>query len=163
MENDAKLMEILRGLDDPEAPEWPVGYNDAELAASVGRPAAHLGSVFSTHCAIEPDQDSAEYCRVVVPGPATVCGTRIVVLVSNFSPLVMVAVENPGAFLGIDDARAEGGLDAGDLDTVQRVLAESGWVVIPEELLAHRYDGPTLMPFSGSAEPSWWDRFFGFR
>lgn len=55
MENDAKLMEILRGLDDPEAPEWPGGY------------------------------------------------------------------------------------------------------------LAHRYDGPTLMPFSGSADPTWWDRFFGVR
>jgi hypothetical protein len=25
------------------------------------------------------------------------------------------------------------------------------------------YDGPTLMPFSGFADPTWWDRFFGFR
>lgn len=37
MENYAKLMEILRGLDDSEAPEWPADYNGAELAVSLCR------------------------------------------------------------------------------------------------------------------------------
>lgn len=48
-----------------------------------------------------------------------------------------------------------------DLDKVEQVIAQSGYVSIPEEILTVRYDGPTLLQFHGSGEPSWWDRFFG--
>ncbi|MFD9499284.1 hypothetical protein [Streptomyces sp. NPDC060035] len=80
---------------------------------------------------------------------------------SKFKPLAMVAADNPGAFLGTDEAHAEGELDANDLEKVEQVLAESGYITIPEELLTRSYGGPTLLRFHGSGEPSWWDRFFG--
>ena len=162
MERNARLMEMLRRLDDPQGAEFPADYSGTEAAASFGRLAAQIGSRFSTRCEIDRDiQDSAQYGRIEVPGEATVCGTRIVVLVSRFQPLAMVAVDNPGAFLGTDEARAEGELDESDLEKAEEALVESGYVAIPEELLANRYDGATPLPFHGSGEPSWWDRFFG--
>ncbi|MEU6520877.1 hypothetical protein [Streptomyces sp. NPDC046978] len=155
-------MEMLHRLDDPEYPEAPADYSAAEAAASFSRLAEQVDYRFSTRCAIDQDiQDSAQYGRIEVPGEATVCGTRIVVLVSKFKPLAMVAADNPGAFLGTDEAHAEGELDANDLEKVEQVLAGSGYVTIPEELLTIRYDGSTLLRFHGSGEPSWWDRFFG--
>ncbi|WP_406401440.1 hypothetical protein OH805_20545 [Streptomyces sp. NBC_00879] len=162
MERDANLMEMLHRLDDPEWPEAPADYNAVDVAASFSRLAVQVGSRFSTRCEIDRDiQDSAQYGRIEVPGEATVCGTRIVVLVSKFKPLAMVAADNPGAFFGTDDARAEGELDASDLEKAEQALAGLGYVVIPEELLTNRYDGATRLRFHGSGEPSWWDRFFG--
>ncbi|MFJ6568006.1 hypothetical protein ACIQNU_11310 [Streptomyces sp. NPDC091292] len=160
--SDAKLMEMLRGLDDPEWLEFPAGYDGVEAAASLSRLVAKIDSRFSTRCKIDRDvQDSAQYGRINVPAEATVCGTRIVVLVSRFKPLAMVAADNPGAFLGTDEARAEGELGASDLEKVEQALAGLGYVVIPEELLTNRYDGAAHLRFHGSGEPSWWDRFFG--
>ncbi|MGN9816063.1 hypothetical protein ACTMUQ_12035 [Streptomyces sp. SD11] len=162
MERDASLMEMLRHLDDPEWPEAPADYSAADAAASFNRLAVQIGSRFSTTCEIDRDiQDSAQYGRIEVPWESTVCGTRIIVLVSKFKPLAMVAADNPGAYLGTDEARAEGQLDASDLEKVEQVLAELGYVEIPEELLTSRYDGSTLLLFHGSGEPTWWDRFFG--
>ncbi|WP_202638740.1 hypothetical protein [Bailinhaonella thermotolerans] len=153
---------MLHRLDDPEWPEAPADYSAADTAALFSRLAVQVGSRFSTPCEIDRDiQDSAQYGQIEVPGEATVCGTRIVVLVSKFKPLAMVAADNPGAFLGTNEARDEGALDASDLEKVEQALAGSGYVTIPEELLADRYDGPTLLRFHGSGEPSWWDRFFG--
>ncbi|MFJ9054671.1 hypothetical protein ACIRPO_33685 [Streptomyces bacillaris] len=155
-------MEILHHLDDPEWPEAPAGYNAAEAAASFSRLAVQVDSCFSTRCEIDRDvQDSAQYGRIEVPGEVTICGTRIVVLVSKFKPLAMVAADNPGAFLGTDEARAEGELDANDLEKVEQALSRSGYVTIPEEILTNRYDGSTSLRFHGSGEPTWWDRFFG--
>ncbi|WP_433397883.1 hypothetical protein [Streptomyces sp. CA-146814] len=80
---------------------------------------------------------------------------------SKFKPLAMAAADKPGAFLGTDEAQAEGELDANDLKKIEQVLAESGYITIPEELLERSYGGPTLLRFHGSGGPSWWDRFFG--
>jgi hypothetical protein len=51
-----------------------------------------------------------------------VCGTRIVVCVSQFGSLALVCADKPGAFLGTDDAQAEGELDAADLRFTPRVI-----------------------------------------
>ncbi|MET7372336.1 hypothetical protein [Micromonospora arida] len=162
MERDANLMAVLRRLDDPEWLEFPAGYSRTELAASCGILAADIESRFSTSCEIERDiQDSAQYARIDVPGESTVSGTRIVVLVSKFKPLAMVAADNPGAFLSTDEACAAGELDASDLEEVKQALVGSGHLVIPEELLMNRYDGVAHLRFHGSGEPYWWDRFFG--
>jgi hypothetical protein len=162
VERDANLMAVLRRLDDPNGLEFPAGYGRTELAASFSTLVADIDARFSTSCTIEQDiQDSAQYGRIEVPQEATVCGTRIVVLVSKFEPLAMVAADNPGAFLGTDDARAEGELDAGDLEKITQALVGSGYLVVPEELLMTRYDGAASLRFHGSYEPYWWDRFFG--
>jgi hypothetical protein len=46
---------------------------------------------FASRCTGEQDaQDPSEYERIVVPGDATVCGTRIVVCVSKLGSLALV-------------------------------------------------------------------------
>ncbi|WP_367139027.1 MULTISPECIES: hypothetical protein [Streptomyces] len=131
------------------------------MAALFGDLVARLEGDFTACCAAERDiQDSSEYGRVVVPAEATMCGTRIVVCVSKFGSLALVCAENPGAFLGTEDAQAEGELDAADLAKVNRALADLGYVVLSEELLEHDYDGPNQLP-SHVQRPSWWHRFFG--
>ncbi|MDX3376916.1 hypothetical protein PV390_21205 [Streptomyces sp. ME02-6991-2A] len=160
-ENEANLPELLRELDHPEWLEWPRHYNRAEVAALFGRLVARLEEVFAARCTAEQDtQDASEYGRVVVPGDATLCGTRIVVCVSKFGSLALVCADNPGAFLGTGDARAEGELDGADLAKVDRTLAELGYVVVAEEILELDYDGPSRLP-SHIGRPSWWDRYFG--
>lgn len=162
MERDVSLMEMFHYLDDPESPEAPADYSLTKAAVSFDRLALQIESRFSVVCKIDRRiQDSAQHGRIEVPARATICGTSIVVLVSKFSPLAMVAADNPGVFLGTDEARAEGKLDVTDLDKTEQALARSGYLSIPEEVLTERYDGPTLLQFHGSGEPSWWDRFFG--
>ncbi|MGW1468592.1 hypothetical protein ACWCPT_30130 [Streptomyces sp. NPDC002308] len=160
-EGEADLLVLLRELDDPEWLEWPQHYDRGEAAVRFSALVARLEKDFAARCTAERDtQDSSEYGRVVVPGDATVCGTRIVVCVSKFGSLALVCADNPGAFLGTDDARAEGELDSADLARVNRALAELGHVAVPEELLESDYDGPSRLP-SHVQRPAWWHRFFG--
>ncbi|WP_327324922.1 hypothetical protein OG735_22220 [Streptomyces sp. NBC_01210] len=162
VESEADLMTLLRQLDDPEWLEWPRGYNRREAAVLLARLVSRLEGDFATLCPAERDtQDSSEYGRVVVPAEVTVCGTRIVVCVSKFGSLALVSADNPGAFLGTEDAQAEGELDAGDLAKVEQALIGLGYVVVPEELLMSRYDGMSPLRSHGQWQPSWWDRFFG--
>jgi hypothetical protein len=160
-ESGADLLALLRGLDDPEWLEWPQYYNRAEAAALFSGLVSRLEGDFAARCTAEEDtQDSSEYGRVVVPADATVCGTRIVVCVSKFGSLALVCADNPGAFLGTEDAQAEGALDGVDLAKVNRALVELGYAVVAEEVLERDYDGPSRLP-SHVQRPSWWHRFFG--
>lgn len=164
-EDETELMALLRRLDDPEWLEWPSDYSNSKAAASMKRLVSGLESAFGTQCPSEGDnQDSSEYGRVEIPATATVCGARIIVCLSKFEPLALVAADNPGAYLGLDDAQALGDLDAGDLARVQRAVQDAGYVVVPEEILNRRYDGPSRLDWASYEPhrgPSWWDRFFG--
>jgi hypothetical protein len=162
MQKDMDLMELLHRLDDPHWLEWPTGYDSSAAAVPFDRLVSRLDSDFSTRCEVDQNiQDSAQYGRIDIPAQATVCGTNIVVLVSKFRPLAMVAADNPGAFFGTADACTEGELHVGDLEKVEQALVALGYVVIPEELLTNRYDGVANLSSHGSGPPSWWDRFFG--
>ncbi|MFZ3495194.1 hypothetical protein ACODT5_18560 [Streptomyces sp. 5.8] len=159
---DTELLALLRELDDPERLERPLHYDRAATGLAFGGLVRRLEADFGTPCESERDtQDSSEYGRVRVPAEATVCGTRIVVCVSKFGSLAEVCADNPGAFFGTDDAREEGALDPADLATVERALAELGYVSVPEELLESDYEGPSALDFF-AARPTWWTRFFGF-
>ncbi|MFE1383374.1 hypothetical protein ACFW6S_30940 [Streptomyces sp. NPDC058740] len=161
-ENEEELVALLRGLDDPDWLERPQGYDRGAVGRDFDVLVARLEGDFATSCDDERDtQDSSEYGRVVVPAEATVCGTRIVVCVSKFGSLAFVCADNPGAFLGTDDAQAEGELDAADLARVREALTDLGYALVPEELLACDYAGPSRLP-SFVARPTWWSRFFGY-
>lgn len=45
---------------------------------------------------------------------------------SKFGSLALVCADNPGAFLGTEEAQAEGELDGADLARVNRALVELG-------------------------------------
>ncbi|MGI5233602.1 hypothetical protein [Actinoallomurus sp. CA-142502] len=164
--DESDLVALLHRLDDPEWLEWPSDYSNSKAAASLKRLASGLESAFDTRCPAEGNnQDSSEYGRVEIPAPATVRGTRIIVCVSKFEPLALVTAENPGAYLGLDEAQALGDLDGKDLAKVQRAVHDAGFVAVPEELLDRRYDGQSRLFRLGRephGQPSWWDRFFGF-
>ncbi|MFD5258841.1 hypothetical protein ACFWM5_39275 [Streptomyces bobili] len=146
--NETDLLALLRGLDDPEWLEWPRDYDRGEAAVLLGRLVLRLEGDFAARCRAEQDtQDSSEYGRVVVPAEATVCGTRIMVCASKFGSLALVCADNPGAFLGTEEARAEGELDAADLAQANRALADLGYVVVPEELLECDHEGPSRLPW----------------
>ncbi|MFD5123560.1 hypothetical protein [Streptomyces sp. NPDC058385] len=155
------LVALLRGLDDPEWLEWPRDYDCGEIGAQFNGLVAQLEGDFAAPCVSEQDtQDSSEYGRVAVPADATVCGTRIVVCVSKFGSLALVCADNPGAFLGTEEAQAEGELDAEDLTKVHGTLADLGYAIVPEELLECDYAGPSQLPWHVE-HPTWWHRFFG--
>ncbi|MFD8508003.1 hypothetical protein ACFV2L_35550 [Streptomyces sp. NPDC059687] len=160
-ESEADPLVLLRELDDPEWLEWLQHYDRGGTTIHFGVLVARLEGDFAARCTAEQDtQDSSEYGRVAVPGDATVCGTGIVVCVSKSGSLALICADNPGAFLGTDDAQAEGELDGADLAKVNRALVELGYVVVAEELLESDYDGPSRLP-SHVQRPTWWDRFFG--
>ncbi|MEU6867138.1 hypothetical protein ABZ924_28485 [Streptomyces sp. NPDC046876] len=159
--SEIELLALLRELDDPERLERPLHYDRVATGLQFGGLVRRLEADFGAPCESERDtQDSSEYGRVHVPADATVSGTRIVVCVSKFGPLAEVCADNPGAFLGTDEAHQEGALDLGDFATVERALADLGYVSVPEELLESDYDGPSRLEHF-SARPSWWTRFFG--
>ncbi|MFE2297687.1 hypothetical protein ACFXAW_05770 [Streptomyces sp. NPDC059445] len=160
-EYEEDLVTLLHELDAPEFLERPRGYDRGATRALFDVLVARLEDDFAAPCARERDtQDSSEYGRITVPADATVCGTRIVVCVSKFGSLALVCADNPGAFLGTEEAQAEGELDAADLANIERTLAHLGYVVVPEELLESDYAGPSELPVHGR-RPTWWDRFFG--
>ncbi|MET7533360.1 hypothetical protein [Streptomyces goshikiensis] len=159
--SEIELPALLRELDDPERLERPLHYDRAATGVAFGGLVRRLEADFGVPCEFERDsQDSSEYGRVRVPAGATVCGTRIVVCVSKFGSLAEVCADNPGAFLGTDEAREEGVLDPADLATVERALAELGYVSVPEELLESDYEGPSALEHF-AARPTWWTRFLG--
>lgn len=164
MASDAELMKLLRDLDDPQSAQWPREFSPDQAAAPFDRLRSRLEAAFEAGCPAEQGediQDSSRYGRIEVPAEATVCGTRILVVVSNFGPLAVVAADDPGAFLGTADAEEQGELDPGDLAKARRSLAAAGYVAVPEELLNTRYDGTADLPWTGNDQPTWGERYFG--
>ncbi|MFE7628244.1 hypothetical protein [Streptomyces sp. NPDC057509] len=107
-----ELLALLRELDDPERLERPLRYDRTVVGLKFGGLVCRLAGDFGTSCEFERDtQGSSEYGRVHVPAEAAVCGVRIVVCVSKFGSLAEVCADNPGAFLGTDEAHEEGALD----------------------------------------------------
>ncbi|MEU3228219.1 hypothetical protein ABZ695_34370 [Streptomyces sp. NPDC006976] len=144
-----ELLALLCELDDPERLERPLRYDRTVVGLKFGGLVRRLEVDFGTSCEFERDtQGSSEYGRVHVPAEAAVCGVRIVVCVSKFGSLAEVCADNPGAFLGTDEAHEEG------------ALADLGYVSVPEELLESDYEGPSALEYF-AARPTWWTRFFG--
>ncbi|MEU6051112.1 hypothetical protein ABZ829_11815 [Streptomyces xanthochromogenes] len=160
--SEKELLALLRELDDPERLEQPQHYDRAVTGLAFSGLIRRLEADFGAPCDSERDtQDSSEYGRIRVPADATICGTRIVVCVSKFGSLAEVCADNPGAFLGTDEARAEGALDPADLAAVEQALTELGYVIVPEELLESDYEGLSALK-DLAARPTWRTRFFGF-
>ncbi|MFJ5922796.1 hypothetical protein ACIQF6_09335 [Kitasatospora sp. NPDC092948] len=163
---DAELIALLHRLDDPDSAEYPPGYDNSATRARFDRLVSRLDSDFATRCRADRNvQDAGLHARADVPAAATRLGVKIVVSVSNFGSMAVVAAENPGEFLDTAEAVDEGALHVDDLATVERALTELGYVVLPERLLTRPYDGvrERLASYYGEGRPcDWWIRYFDY-
>ncbi|MFC7973973.1 hypothetical protein ACFUT3_01755 [Streptomyces cinereoruber] len=161
---DADLTALLHRLDDPELVEHPPGYDHAATRALFERLVARLDADFDTRCTADHQvQDASLHARVEVPTEATVCGERIVVSVSNFGSMAVVAAENPGVYSDTEEAAEAGALDITDLRKVERALTSLGYVLIPERLLTRPYDGLSpLASYRPGERVDWWARYFDY-
>jgi hypothetical protein len=151
-----QLWQLLRSLDDPTATEIPAGYHHRRERARFELLAQRLDACFGGACQVDRHvEDASLHGRIDIPAPVTRTGHPLVVAISNFGALAILAVDNPGVWT---DAEAAELLDAADYSCVSNALGELGYTLIPEEPLWDRYDG--TRPFSDSF--SWWDRFFDY-
>ncbi|NGN68779.1 hypothetical protein G5C51_33420 [Streptomyces sp. A7024] len=161
----AELIDLLHRLDHPEMLEYPPGYDPVRTRARFDRLVARLDADFATRCHADRNvQDASLHARVDVPAGATGRGVAIVVSVSNFGSMAVIAAENPGVYLDTADAVAEGALNIEDLATAERALTELDYVVLPESLLTRPYDGVSVLTsYYGEGRPcDWWIRYFDY-
>ncbi|WP_035847157.1 hypothetical protein [Kitasatospora azatica] len=166
LHTDAELISLLHRVDDPESLECPPGYNHTETRALFDCLVDRLDTAFATRCMADRSvQDASLHARVEVPAAATKIGEGIVVSVSNFGLMAVVAAENPGVYLDTTEAVEEAALHADDLAAVERALIELGYVVLPERLLTRPYNGVSapLLSYYGEGRPcDWWIRYFDY-
>nr|AGS49731.1 hypothetical protein [uncultured bacterium esnapd14] len=158
--DDDQLWQLLRSLDDPHHLEFPANYHHRRERARFEQLAQRLDTDFGCQCDVDRHvQDASLHGRIDIPASATATGHPLVVLVSNFGGLAVLAVDNPGVWT---DAEATELLHTTDRDRVSAALGALGYTLIPEEPLWQTYDG-TWEPavFSPSAG-TWWNRYFDY-
>lgn len=120
-----------------------------------------LDAVFSSAREADRKVDDASYQgHIEIPAEATAAESRLVIVVSNFGRLVVVAVDNPGAWSQDEFAEL---LHPGDAERVYAALEDLGYTAVPEEPLWQPYDGNSPIQPSYPARPAtWWTRFFDY-
>jgi hypothetical protein len=156
-----ELWHILHALDDPDNLEFPAWYDHRRARARFDQLAARLDADFAGRCRVDRHiQDASLHGRIDIPATATATGRPLVVLISNFEPLTVLAVDNPGAW---SDAEAAQLLHPDDARRIHTALADLGYLLIPEEPLWQPYDGvcdPAI--FSPWGDATWWIRYFDY-
>lgn len=155
---DDALLTLLHELDDPRNPERPLGFDPEVASQQFNDLHRALSAAFRCECVVDawPNvQDASHWGRLVIPAASTLSGADLVILVSNFWPLAMVAVDNPGVH---DEEEFERLLDAGDRGTLEQALLDAGHVIVPERLLDRRYNGSA----SVSSFRTWFERYFDY-
>ena len=98
-------------------------------------------------------QDTAELGRIEIPETVLDSPARIVVSISNFGRMTIVALENPAAW---SDAETAESMAASDRTRIEDALGRLGYIHISEDPLDDPYDGDHDWP------STWRDRFFGY-
>jgi hypothetical protein len=156
------LWHLLRSLDDPEHLEFPAGYDHGETRSRFNHLVGQLDAAFS--CASEADrhvEDASYHGRVVIPAAATATGAPLVIVVSNFGGLAVIAIDNPGVW---DQEEFAELLHPRDAERIYFALDDLGYTVVPEEPLWRPYDGDGSLRqfYPPENPPSWWIRFFDY-
>lgn len=87
-----KLRALLRSLDNPEHLEFPAGYDEAGAMGRLDEPVEQLDAAFSCACQADRHVEDASYHgRIEIPAAATATRSRLVIVVSNFGGLAVVA------------------------------------------------------------------------
>lgn len=156
--DDAQLWQLLHSLDDPDNLEFPANYNHRRARARFNQLAERLNRDFGCQCWVDGEvQDASFHGRIDIPAAATATGERLVIVISNFGDLAVLALENPGVW---DDEEAAQVLQPNDTTRIRKALDDLGYTLIPEGPLWKRYDGPagTLT----APDATWWTRYFDY-
>jgi hypothetical protein len=117
--------------------------------------AERLERGFGCRCDVDGHvEDASFHGRIDIPAAATTTGQRLVIVISNFGGLAVLAVENPGVW---DDEEAARLLRRDDASRIREALDDLGYTLVPEGQLWRRYDG-----VCGPGISTWWDRYFDY-
>jgi hypothetical protein len=146
-------LEALRGFD-----------RDGEIDrafALVSRLSADFGTAAETDIGTSLVQDASFLGDITIPGRAASTGERIVLRLSNFGRLVVVALEGFGIH---DEQELDVLLDDADSDRIVRALRDHGYRQVPERILWSVYDGTSdaLRAAYPTHPATWWIRYFDY-
>jgi hypothetical protein len=155
----------LREHDDPTHLERPPGFDLAAETLRAHRLVVRLAKAFAwqvtTDAGTGAVQDASFLGDIEIPDSATASGERIVIRLSNFGQLAVVALER----FGINDANDIAVLfDVADRRRVERALEDEGYRQVPEWILWRDYDGTSeaLRAAYESTAATWWVRYFDY-
>jgi hypothetical protein len=155
-----QLWHILHALDDPDRLEFPAGYNHRRVRERFEQLARRLDTDFGCQCRVDRDvQGASLHGRIDLPAAATVSGRPLVVRISNFGGLAVLAIDNPGVHSDTEAARL---LHPDDAHRIQTALASLGYTLIPEEPLWQPYDGAWDPAVFAPGPATWWTRYFDY-
>ena len=156
-----QMWALLKSLDDPEHLEFPADYSDRDTRSRFDQLVARLNTDFSCWCDADRNvQDASLHARVDVPAEATATGEPLIINVSNFGNLAVIAVNNPGVWTRDEFEEL---LAPHDAERVYEALDALGYAVIPEEPLWSDYQGPSrLTDLDAAYGTTWWTRFFDY-
>ena len=152
----SETMRILRSLDDPDPryTEVPAGFRRRTEHKRFNLLAETIDEEFSCSCTYDDRmQDTAELGRIEIPEAVLDSPARIVISISNFGRMTIVALENPAAW---SDAETAELMAASDRTRVEDALGRLGYIHISEDPLDDPYDGELGWP------STWRDRFFEY-
>lgn len=155
----------LRDCDDSTCLEAPRGFDrDGEIDrafALVSRLSADVGTAAETDIGTSLVQDASFLGDITIPGRAASTGERIVLRLSNFGRLVVVALEGFGIH---DEQELDVLLDDADSDRIVRALRDHGYRQVPERILWSLYDGTSdaLRAAYPTHPATWWIRYFDY-
>ncbi|MEV4331819.1 hypothetical protein AB0K02_14990 [Streptomyces sp. NPDC049597] len=158
---------LLRAVDRSTGPdhlEFPHSFDRNLALARVDTLIERLNTGFDCRCWADTGvQDAGFHADITIPAEATAAGRQIVIRLSNFGDLAVVAAEHLGCYEDLDEAVEEGALTPTDRLTAETATTSLGYLLAPETALHRPYDGVTrLAEFSAPAAATWRTRFFDY-
>jgi hypothetical protein len=160
------ILQRLRELDDPVNLERPAGFDLEGAEARFSSLRARIERDFDCECRTDAGpirvQDASYYGDLIVPAASTHTSEQIWIRISNFGELAMYALDRPGS---LDPEELRILLDTEDKRRIESALADTGYFLVPEELLWDRYDGRSASlrnAYPDERPPTWFIRYFDY-
>lgn len=156
-----RLWSLLAELDDPDYLEFPRGFDFQATREHFDRLVERLQEDFGGECVADRHvEDATLHARIDVPARLTATGRDLVVSVSNFGNLAVMALDNPGAWSQEEFEQMAAALD---VDGIATALDDLGYILLAEEPLWSDYTGPSaLTQVDARHGATWWTRYFDY-
>ncbi|MEU9829333.1 hypothetical protein [Micromonospora chersina] len=158
--DDTQLWQLLHSLDDPNHLEFPANYDHRRARARFNQLAQRLDRDFNCQTDVDQHvQDASFHGRIEIPAAATATSHPLVIIISNFGDLAVLAVDNPGVWTDKEAAQL---LHPDDETRIRQALDDLDYTLIPEEPLWQPYDGTWDPAIFGPGDATWWVRYFDY-